>query len=571
MKTARHVNSRALNQVKEARHPFLLSLERIEAISGHLVIVTELADESVKDRFDSHRSQSREGIPRKELIGFLKDAADALDYMSEQHSLQHMDIKPENLLLLAGRVKVADFGLVQNLQTQTESIVGGLTPMYAAPELFEGRPSAYGDQYSLAILYHEMLTGQYPFAGESPAELMRQHLHQAPDLSRLDQHDQQVVQRVLCKDPYQRFSSCAEFVSALVDRSYVPTTIDANSIDVAPDESHFVEPSKPNHTVVLETDNGDGFKSSNTLSIEQPSDADTIFSSDVAVQLPDLDIKEAESLPPLYVDDDRDGIVPTVFIGIGGTGAQTLRHIRRQMFRRFGNLEEIPIVKTMILDSDDTTLAKCVRNTDGAEFASDDLVPLPLRRPQEYRSKSKELLSWLSRRWLYNIPRSLQTQGLRPLGRLSLVDQGFETLRQIRSAIMDVTDDDAIRRAEEATNTKIESGRVRVYIVSSTSGGTGSGISLDLGYGVQSLLGKLRLSSDEVYGVFTHSTGRAAGSREMASVNAYAWLTEFQHYASQTGGYPGAAECGVPPFPGGHPAFNQTYLVHLGNQLDEYE
>jgi len=94
MKTARHVNSRALNQVKEARHPFLLSLERIEAISGHLVIVTELADESVKDRFDSHRSQSREGIPRKELIGFLKDAADALDYMSEQHSLQHMDIKP---------------------------------------------------------------------------------------------------------------------------------------------------------------------------------------------------------------------------------------------------------------------------------------------------------------------------------------------------------------------------------------------------------------------------------------------------------------------------------------------
>lgn len=558
-------------QVKGARHPFLLSLERIEAVHGHLVIVTELADESIKDRFSSYRTQNRDGIPRDELLGYLKDAADALDYMSEQHSLQHMDIKPENLLLLAGRVKVADFGLVQNLQKITYSIVGGLTPTYAAPELFEGRPSAYGDQYSLATLYQEMLSGHLPFHGTSPAELMRQHLHQTPDVSRLDQTDQQVVLRALNKDPYQRFTSCVEFVNSLTNRSYDPVEINTKPMTVEPDESRLSDSANPNHTVVLDTWDSEHQGSGNTLAINPGDQTASMIDPMDGLGLPRLEIEESALLPPIEAGDDEHGVIPTVFIGIGESASETLKHVRRQLFRRFGNLDDISTVKTLILDSDDANLARCVRGTDGTEFSPDDLVVLPLRRPQDYRSKSKELLSWLSRRWLYNIPRSLQTQGLRPLGRLSLVDQGFETLRRIRSVIMQVTDADAIRQASEATNTKFVSGRIRIYVVASISGGTGSGISLDLGYGVQSLLGKLGLPRDDVYGILMYSTGRAAGSREMASVNAYAWLTEFNHYASQTGGYPGAPDCDVPPFPGGHPSFRQTYLVHMGNQLDAYE
>ena len=68
--------------------------------------------------------------------------------MQRSFSLQHLDIKPENLLILSGRVKVADFGLVKDIQDTTVSLVGGLTPVYAAPEVFSGHPSLHSDEYT---------------------------------------------------------------------------------------------------------------------------------------------------------------------------------------------------------------------------------------------------------------------------------------------------------------------------------------------------------------------------------------------------------------------------------------
>ena len=106
---------RSLHRIKSVRHPFLLSLERIEVVDNRLAIVTELADSSLKDRYDECRRAGLPGVPRAELLGFLRDAADALDFLSERHSLQHLDVKPENLLIVGGHIKVADFGLVKEV------------------------------------------------------------------------------------------------------------------------------------------------------------------------------------------------------------------------------------------------------------------------------------------------------------------------------------------------------------------------------------------------------------------------------------------------------------------------
>ena len=148
---------KALERVKSVRHPFVVSMDRIEVVAGELLIVMELADKSLHDVYEEYRKKGLPGIPREELLAFLTDAAEGLDHMIEKHSLQHLDIKPKNLFVIADRVKVADFGLVRDLAKQSSAgMMGGISPVYAAPETFANKVSKHSDQYSLAIVYVEV-------------------------------------------------------------------------------------------------------------------------------------------------------------------------------------------------------------------------------------------------------------------------------------------------------------------------------------------------------------------------------------------------------------------------------
>ncbi|HKD37726.1 MAG TPA: serine/threonine-protein kinase, partial [Pirellulales bacterium] len=200
---------KAMERIRDVRHPFVVSLERFEVVDGRLVILTELADMSLEQRAQQCRTQGLPGIPRELLVRYLGDAAEALDYLAKQHNLQHLDIKPANLLILGDHVKVADFGLVKELATRTSnSIVAGMTPTYSPPEMFDDAPSAYSDQYSLAIVYQEMLTGVLPFPGRTAAQLANQHLRSQPQLAALSEADRPIVARALAKTPTERFPSC---------------------------------------------------------------------------------------------------------------------------------------------------------------------------------------------------------------------------------------------------------------------------------------------------------------------------------------------------------------------------
>ena len=151
---------KAMERIKDVRHPFVLSLERFEVVDGRLAILTELADMSLEQRAQQCRAQGLPGIPRDELLRYMADTAEALDFLAQRHSLQHLDVKPANLLISGEHVKVADFGLVKELVSRTQnSMVAGLTPTYSSPEMFDDAPSPHSDQYSLAIVYQEMLTG----------------------------------------------------------------------------------------------------------------------------------------------------------------------------------------------------------------------------------------------------------------------------------------------------------------------------------------------------------------------------------------------------------------------------
>ena len=208
----------AIQRVKSVRHPFLLSMERVEICDGELIIVMELADRSLLDLLNQRRSAGHKGIERDELLGYLREAANVLDHMNFQHGLQHLDVKPANLFLIADHVKVADFGLVQNLaggENASTVCLAAITPLYAAPELFRNSLSSSCDQYSLAVVYQELLTGTLPFVGKNSRQLMLQHTSDPPNLESLDEADRLVIARALEKDPTRRFGSCTELVQAL--------------------------------------------------------------------------------------------------------------------------------------------------------------------------------------------------------------------------------------------------------------------------------------------------------------------------------------------------------------------
>jgi serine/threonine protein kinase len=204
-----------LRRIRDIRHPFILSIERFELVRDHLVIVMELADRSIEDRFLECQSAGSVGIPRKELLRYLAEAAEALDLLHDEFKVQHLDIKPANLFLIRSHVKVADFGLARRVEGFESRVAGGVTPIYSAPETFDGWASAHSDQYSLGIVWQEMLTGARPFPGPGPQQFMFQHLTRAPDVASLPPVDGEIVTRALSKNPRQRYGSCLALAEAL--------------------------------------------------------------------------------------------------------------------------------------------------------------------------------------------------------------------------------------------------------------------------------------------------------------------------------------------------------------------
>ena len=206
---------KGLSRMKDIRHPFILTVERFEEVDGKLVIVMELADKDLSDRLLECQQQGLGGIARDELLKYMEEAAEALDLMNTKYEVQHLDIKPSNIFLVGGHVKVADFGLAKDLEGIRATVTGGMTPVYAAPETFNGWASQRTDQYSLAIVYQELLTGTRPFQGPSPPQYMLQHLTKEPDLSAFTLGERRIVRKAMAKKPDERYENCLAFVQAL--------------------------------------------------------------------------------------------------------------------------------------------------------------------------------------------------------------------------------------------------------------------------------------------------------------------------------------------------------------------
>ena len=206
----------SLEHVKRLRHRYLAQIHAYWVNKGRLYVVMELGDGSLLDRAEACRQQGLDGIPPDELLGYMREAAEALDFLHSE-GIHHRDIKPANILLLNGHVKVADFGLARPLQ-EGESVINATfcgTPAYMAPELWENKFSTHSDQWSLAITYLELRLNRRPFKSRNVPSLMTEIRQGRIDLSPLPKAEQRVLRRALRQNPRDRYPNCTAFAEAL--------------------------------------------------------------------------------------------------------------------------------------------------------------------------------------------------------------------------------------------------------------------------------------------------------------------------------------------------------------------
>lgn len=514
---------KAIERIKDVRHPFLLSLERFEVVDGRLVILTELADMSLDQRATKCRAEGMSGIPRDELLRYLQDAAEALDYLIERCALQHLDVKPENLLLLCEHLKVADFGLVKELASRTQnSMIAGMTPTYAAPEMFDDNPSHHSDQYSLAIVYQAMLTGSLPFPGRTAAQLAKQHTLSPPQLSALPAGDRDVVAKALAKDPNERFPNCRAFVEALRSASGRRASDPKPTPPPLPKSAtQHRNPSEETRTGSSEATiprgqqpagpapRGDALHAP-TQPQRPPASSPAVSRTEPVSPAPRLEMV-AESIddvssPPLPASPPP--TPPVLYVAVGGSGIRVASRLHELIK---GKGDSTPAWDLLAIDTDRQELKKFASSSPG--LSPDSTVHTPLRLPMDYDSLRNEL-AWLSRRWLYNIPRSLETRGYRPLGRVALVDHCTKVAHAIEQRL----------RALAANS----EGPLRVVVLCGMGGGTGGGMLVDLGALVRNIATQMERTV-EMEGVLLTPPIAHTTTSPLATANTFATLSELRH------------------------------------------
>ena len=232
---------REIEFATQLSHPNILALFESGEADGLLYYVMPFIEgESLRDRIDREKL-----LPIEDALRIAAEVATALDF-AHRKNIIHRDIKPENILLQDKHAFVADFGIARavnsmNQAALTQTGVSLGTPTYMSPEQAFAEKDIDGrtDEYSLACVLYEMLTGAPPFSGPNAQAIMARHsMGAVPSMqivrNNIPDEVEDLVQRALAKSPADRFPTLADFATEIeecvMDRDTGTRRIDRRTV-----------------------------------------------------------------------------------------------------------------------------------------------------------------------------------------------------------------------------------------------------------------------------------------------------------------------------------------------------
>ncbi|MDH4135331.1 MAG: protein kinase [Anaerolineae bacterium] len=208
-----------LAELKEFESPHIVRLYEFGEEDGMIYIVTEF----VEGRTLAEILAARRTLEVDQALVVARQVAECLEVTSRKN-IVHRDLKPANLMITPeGTVKVMDFGIARSLMYTGLTSTGVLgTPYYISPEQAEGSKDldARTDMYSLGVCLYQMLTGELPYTGSSPLELILQHV-EAPIPSVRDKQPDvplsvdEIIRKCMAKRIQDRYAIPADLIAAI--------------------------------------------------------------------------------------------------------------------------------------------------------------------------------------------------------------------------------------------------------------------------------------------------------------------------------------------------------------------
>jgi serine/threonine protein kinase len=230
--------------IAELVHPHIVRVLDFDVKEGVPFLVLDYAaNGSLRQR---HPHSTR--LPLNQVVHYVKQVASALQYAHDRKTI-HRDVKPENMLLGPDdTILLSDFGIAtiahSTSSMRAQASLGTIS--YMAPEQIQSHPRPASDQYALAVVTYQWLTGEFPFQGSAP-EVIAKHLGATPPSIRAKMPDlpagvEHVIMTALAKDPKARFGSIQDFATALEQASHQSADLLTSPVQsFLPSEQPFTE------------------------------------------------------------------------------------------------------------------------------------------------------------------------------------------------------------------------------------------------------------------------------------------------------------------------------------------